>query len=122
MIIGTVNAQREATIPVLIRGDDGPIREIEAVIDTGFTGYLTLPARSIASLGLTWRGRGTAFLGDDSLHLFDVYSATIIWDEEARLVEIDEADTEPLVGMRLLEDYELRIQVQAGGSVILVVC
>src|SRR5207244_11426502 len=66
MIIGVVNANREATIRLVIRGANGQEHEIEAVIDTGFTGFLTLPATLIASLGLAWYGREPAFLGDRS--------------------------------------------------------
>ena len=43
MITGMVNANREAAIRLLVRGPQGHQREIEAIIDTGFTGFLTLP-------------------------------------------------------------------------------
>jgi predicted aspartyl protease len=72
MIIGSVNANREATIRLIVHGTQRQAQEIEAIIDTGFTGFLTLPLPLIASLGLTWRGRAQAVLADGSLHLFDV--------------------------------------------------
>jgi predicted aspartyl protease len=72
MIIGSVNANREATIRRIVHGTQGQAQEIEAIIDTGFTGFLTLPLPLIASLGLTWRGHAQAVLPDGSLHLFDV--------------------------------------------------
>jgi hypothetical protein len=34
-----------------------------------------------------------------------------------RLCRIDEADSEPLVGMSLMEDYQLMVQVFEGGRV-----
>ena len=43
MITGVVNADHEATIQLVIQGDHGQQETIEAVIDTGFTGSLTLP-------------------------------------------------------------------------------
>jgi len=58
-------------------------------------------------------------LADGSLHLFDVYAATVIWDGQARTVEIDAADSEPLVGMSLIYGYDLRIQAVDGGTVTL---
>jgi clan AA aspartic protease len=117
MIIGIVNANLEATIRLIVRGAQGQEQEIEAVIDTGFTGSLTLPAELIAALGLTWRGHAQAELADGSLHLFDVYAATLLWDDRARMVEIDATDSDPLVGMGLLHGYDLRIQVVEGGKV-----
>jgi hypothetical protein len=34
-----------------------------------------------------------------------------------RRIIVDEADTDPLVGMRLLKGYELRMEVQARGRI-----
>ena len=47
MIVGLVNADREVTLRLRIFGTSGQSEEVEAVIDTGFTGHLTLPARVI---------------------------------------------------------------------------
>ena len=38
-------------------------------------------------------------------------------DSQIRAVEINESEAEPLVGMGLLEGYELNIQGLAGGTV-----
>ena len=43
MITGAVNANREATIRLVMSGSSGQQHEIEAIIDTGFTDFLTLP-------------------------------------------------------------------------------
>jgi clan AA aspartic protease len=117
MIIGIVNAHHEATIRLIVQEANGQGHDIEAVIDTGFTGCLTLPPPLITALGLTWRGYATAVLGDGSLQQFDVYAATVIWDGQARVVEIDAADTDPLIGMGLLYGHEVRIQAIDGGTV-----
>ncbi|MDE0077707.1 MAG: hypothetical protein OXO50_09320 [Caldilineaceae bacterium] len=57
MIEGRVNANDEAMIHLVLRGFAGEEQTVEAIIDTGFTGYLTLPAALIAWLGLSWAGR-----------------------------------------------------------------
>jgi predicted aspartyl protease len=54
MIVGIVQTG-EARIGLTVRGAGGREREIEAVIDTGFTGSLTLPPPVIAALRLRWR-------------------------------------------------------------------
>jgi clan AA aspartic protease len=120
MILGGVNADREATISLNILGENQQRQEIEAVIDTGFTGFLTLPPDIITALGLTWYTSQEGILGDGSLQVFDVYEASIVWDGQVRMVEVNEADTDPLVGMGLIEGYELRIQGIVGGAVTLI--
>ena len=57
------------------------------------------------------------FLGDGSLCVFNVYEASAIWDGKVKLIEVYESETDPLVGMGLLEGYELNIQGVAGGLV-----
>jgi predicted aspartyl protease len=57
LITGTVNVRREATIPLAVLGASPLEREIVAIIDTGFDGYLTLPPGTITDLRLAWLGR-----------------------------------------------------------------
>ena len=56
-------------------------------------------------------------LGDGSLRMFNVYEASVIWDEQVGIIEVNESETDPLVGMGLLEGYELKIQASPGGLV-----
>jgi hypothetical protein len=41
----------------------------------------------------------------------------VIWDGDFLTIPIDEADSEPLVGMSLMEGYQLMVQVFEGGRV-----
>ena len=47
VIEGTVNSSYEAVISIPLRGPGGQAREIEAVIDTGYSGFLVLPPHSL---------------------------------------------------------------------------
>ncbi|WP_414620860.1 clan AA aspartic protease [Calothrix sp. CCY 0018] len=117
MIIGKVNADYEPIIRIAICDSQGKVHERDAVIDTGFDGWLCLPPDFIALLGLNWKRRGRALLADGSESIFDIYEATVVWDEQFLTIPIDEADSDPLVGMSLMEGYELKIQVIDGGIV-----
>jgi clan AA aspartic protease len=119
MITGVVTDRLEAVLHLRLRGPAGQEQEIEAIIDTGFDGWLSLPSSLVARLGLVWRRRGRALLADGSESVFDIYEATVDWDGEARRIPVDEAETVPLVGMSLLEGYELTVPVQRGGNVTL---
>ena len=117
MIVGVVNAEFEPIIPLSIRRSDGKIFTEDAILDTGFNGWLSLPPDLIAESNLGWKRRGRAILGDGSECIFDVYEAVVVWDDTLLTIPVDEADAEPLVGMSLMEGYQLTIQVFEGGHV-----
>jgi clan AA aspartic protease len=116
-VIAGVVQIREGRIRLKIRGSRRREQEVEAVIDTGYTASLSLPPTVIASLGLPWKSFGRGILADGSECLFDVYIATVVWDGKERRVLIDEADTDPLVGMALMDGFELNMQIRSGGKV-----
>ena len=118
MIEGAVNANLEAVVTLTLRGEAGREMEIEAVIDTGFNGFLTLPPPLVAELGLPIASIGLATLADGSEASFDVHDATVLWDGEPRYVESGAVGQEALVGMALLEGHNLNIEVERGGRVV----
>ncbi len=116
MMTGIVSADLEAKLALRLQsGSEAP--EIQAVIDTGFTGFLTLPSSLIVRLNLPWLCRQEGQLADGSLHAFDVYCATVSWDGMPRMIEVEAVDAEPLIGMEMLRDHELGMIVKEGGSV-----
>jgi len=117
MMQGIVNQSCEATIPLVISNANRQTQLIDAVIDTGFTGYLSLPREIIDDLKLPWTGIDRGTLGDGSEVTFEVYAATVIWDGQYRDIPVNEAETDPLIGMNLLYGYDLRIRAVEGGTV-----
>lgn len=117
MITGIVTAEHEAVVNLIIRGSNGQERTVPVVIDTGFTGWLTLPLAVITELELIWLTKGQALLANGQIEIFDVYIATLIWDREVRRVMVDAAETDPLLGMSLLNGYEMCIQNIINGEV-----
>lgn len=117
MIHGVVSKNREATISLVIVNENRQTKLITAVIDTGYTGFLSLPSEIITELNLSWTGIDRGTLGDGSEVTFEVYAAKVIWDGEYRDIPINEAQTDPLVGISLLYGYDLQIQTVEGGNV-----
>lgn len=119
MITGVVNAHREATVRLPLQAANGRDQEIEAILDTGFNGSLTLPPAVITTLGLPWRTRGLVILANGTEDQCDIYAAAVLWDGAPRNILVEAADTDPLVGMALLYGHDVRMQVVEGGSIII---
>ena len=119
MIQGVVNAAYEPVVRLTAQGPSGQVVEIEAVVDTGFNGYLTFPPRLVADLGLPLVGTGSGVLADGSVVSFDVHYCTALWDGQQRLVRVNVADTTPLIGMRLLDSHSLYVEIEDGGRVVI---
>jgi len=117
VITGTVNSRLELVIRLPVRDSVGQEHEVETILDTGFTGALTLPPSLIANFGLDWDSRGSALLANGSIEQFDIYAATVVWDGKAHPVLVQAIDASPLLGMELLADHDLRARVQVGGKI-----
>jgi clan AA aspartic protease len=91
--------------------------DVEAVVDSGFTASLTLPASVVAALGLVRQSGGGAVLADGLIRQFDIFAAEVAWDGSWKPVLVSAMGNEVLLGMRLLAGFELRIAVVPGGAV-----
>ncbi len=119
MIEGVVNAAYEPVVVLDVQGPSGQASEIEAIIDTGFTGFLTVTPALATELELALEGTSRATLADGSEVTFDVYDVAVLWDGQPKYVLADAADTTPLVGMRMLDRHNLNINVEDGGRVVI---
>ena len=117
MIRGVVGSRREASVSLRMRGPGGSELEVDAVVDTGFTASLNVPAAVVAALGLARQSGSRAVLADGSVRRFDVYAAEVAWSDGWRPVLVSAVGDEALLGMRLLAGHEIRIAVVPGGVV-----
>ena len=90
---------REAIILLSIRGPTGRTLRVEATIDTGFTGSLSLRQADIDVLQLVWQGRAEATLADGRTTTTGVYEAHVMWDGHSKQGPLFSAEANPLVGM-----------------------
>ena len=119
MTRGKVDFNRQAVVPIEIIASDGRIHSTEAVVDTGFDGQLSLPPELIQRLGLEPESPVSVTLANGEDVLWNTWDGYILWYGHARNVLIFEADNTPLLGMELLEDSQLTIQVRIGGNVLI---
>ena len=104
------------SVEVLSQAEASSLR-VEAVVDTGFTGHLTLPSATVDTLGLTIIGSAESVLADGSLVMEDVCLARVLWHSGERPVRVLVADATPLLGMAPMRGSELRVECVGGGAV-----
>ena len=119
MIQGLVNANLEAVLTLSVQGPSGQTQQVDAVIDTGFNGYLALPPTMVTGLKLPVVGQAEAVLADGSEAVFNVYGVTVVWDGQPRSVESGAVGIEPLVGTAMLDRHDLNIEFENGGRVVI---
>ena len=113
----------EAIVALSVQGDDGATENIDFIIDTGYTGEMTLPQEIIDRLNLRtaeYDGYGTAptvMLADGAILTVEVYVTGVWWHDRLRVVEVDSIGSNPLIGMTLLQGSNLSIDAAPGGLV-----
>jgi len=117
MMQGWVNQNCEAMLPIAVGHGNAPKQMVEALIDTGFSGFLSLPLSMIESLGLPWIFSDLVTLGDGSEVIFQMHRATVIWDGQFKVVDVAASESEPLLGMSLLYGFKLQVEAVERGIV-----
>jgi clan AA aspartic protease len=117
MMFGVMNNSCEAIVKVAVGQADAPKITVDALIDTGFTSFLTLPISIVESLGLPWHFSDIGTLGDGGEVVFEVYTAHIIWDGQIQVVDVVASEAMPLVGMSLMHGFKFQIEAVEGGIV-----
>lgn len=118
MIRGRVSQALDPLITIEVRDVDGGLELLEVVLDTGFTGHLTLPSDAIQRLGLTYGGRRTVILASGEMTGLDAYTAVVSWEGQHRDVLVLESISESLAGMSLLQGSRVTLDVWVGGEVL----
>ena len=119
MIEGAVNAARQAVVGLPLRGPSGRALEVEAVVDTGFDRFLTLPLGVVSELALAFAGVNRVQLADGSEAALDSYAVTVLWDGRPSRVVAYVSDAAPLVGMSLLVGHSVCVDVEHDGRVVI---
>ena len=117
MMTGSVNARREACLPLQVFGPSSQSVDVTTVIDTGYNGTLTLPLAIVQMLALIPDAHRKVRLGDASVKLLSSYVAEIVWLGRRRQIVILCVEGDPLLGTTLLDDSHLGVDFRDGGAV-----
>ena len=118
MIRGRINERLEPLVEVSILDDHDIAHSFEFILDTGFSGHLTLTSDVIDRLGLSYSGQRAVAVADGFVHNVDVFTARVLWHENWKPVFVTRLDSSPLLGMRSLLGCRLSMNVCAGGRVV----
>lgn len=117
MISGYVSLLRRPTIDVVLVDGNGQRRDVEAHLDTGFTGDLTLSYSAIEQLGLPFIAITSFRTATGMMTEFNTYDGTIVWRGQEREINVLESNVFPLVGVGLLWGNNLSVDFRHGGNV-----
>jgi predicted aspartyl protease len=120
VIAGIVTPNREALVRLTLFNSGGQQQQIEAMVDTGFNLFLTLPPSLIVAHGLPFAVPAKATLADGTVISLDCYWVTLLWEGQPRRIVVVAADDRPLIGMALLYGSRVTLDVVDGGPVTIV--
>ncbi len=125
MIRGTVieddGGRLEAWVEISVADSSGNLHTLQAVVDTGFTGCLTLPTDFLERLGLRSVATLPTSLADGSENDYRYYNGDILWHDRLHRISIialdADPDPDPLIGTQLLTGCRLTVEFRDGGDV-----
>ncbi len=118
MHYGNVNSALEAGVALVLLGDTGATEQADFIIDTGFSGGITLATDIFDRLNLQRDDDVAVTLGDGTVRALARYTARLLWHGRRREIEAVRVESdELLIGMRLLQGSSLHVEAVPGGLV-----
>ena len=108
-------------VSLIIANPDNPAltAEIHALVDTGSTGYLSIPQDTVEELELSRFSENRVEIAGGQIASFPVYRVLVDWHGQSRVVPALEMPGEPLLGMALLWGSRLTVDAVEGGAVVI---
>lgn len=106
---GSIDARGHPRVKVVLRGPFGH-SQVDAIVDTGFNGALSVPEQNVARLGLRKRTVRLTRFADGTLRTVPVYHIEIEWVDGATFAEALESNLpDVLIGAGLLRGHQLMV-------------
>ena len=109
----------EAWVAARVLSAYGDLQQCSVIVDTGFTGWLTLPSADIRRLGLISAGYRRSITASGEAESFAYYETWVLWHGLLRWAEILESIDQPLLGMELMEGSQITVDASDGGEVVI---
>ena len=109
----------EPVVTLELHGPTGRVEEVEAIVDTGFSGHLVLPPYLVEEMELPFAFESRAYLANGDEVKIDVHKVTALWDGQERYLNADVTGPIPLVGTFMLSGYSLHADFEVGGRVVI---
>lgn len=118
ILAGRIDDRNRLWVTITVTGNQGQ-QQIEALIDTGFTGELLLPLSIAVPLGLTLAAVGSYKLADGSTSRQMLFSASVAWGSSKKLATVNVVDTDDaLMGGGFLHGYLLVVDFEKKTLII----
>jgi clan AA aspartic protease len=106
--VGKTESDASPVIRVSIAASNAKAQEFEAIVDTGFTGFLSMPQQDADLLGLDPISTQIVVFADNSEHLRFIANATVIMGHESRegTVFLEPFSEEVLLGMEFIRSFD----------------
>ena len=122
---GSLNSSGSPVINISVCGAfpqvQGSIKQFDAIVDTGFSGFLSLPLFSAFPLAVTLFGTTWLTLADGSqvARLLAIGSVIVGNESQAGIIILEPNSTELLIGMDLLKRFRKKLVVVAETGTVL---
>ena len=117
MIKGRVTADRTPIIRLEVWDESGVSHALAVVLDTGFSGDISLPTTTIARLGLRPTGQRTFTLANGGVSIMNTYVARVNWHEEPLQVVAVESEGPAMAGINLLWGSRITLDACEEGNI-----
>ena len=117
MIRGRVDQRLRPVVRVDVIAAGGGTEQFTAILDTGFSGFLSLPADAIARLGFIPGPQTTVTLATGVRTRIRSWSGFALWHGRRRPIAVLETGGEPLLGMSMVEGSHVSMDAQVAGVV-----
>ena len=108
-------------VPIEIESGAVEVRmEVEALLDSGFTGAVSVPLRVVEQLKLEWSGEHSVILGDASEVGVDLYEGMVYFAGRRYRCAVLATGDIPTVGMHLMQGLKVCFEATADGEIEIV--
>jgi len=118
---GSLDSSHSPLVTIAVSAPSGPSHFVDALIDTGFTGFVQLPEQRARDLGLTLRAVSEAQYADGRTGTIPLAWAkvTLGLDIQEGFVHIQSGSDEVIVGVELLRIFRKVFVLSIADSLVL---